>query len=77
MYEKLTAILTRFEKKCFGEWFVDQKNDGSPEHPIQMPFVVYDHAVSALEEATLDFLNEHPEMELPGYGEILKRANIE
>ena len=77
MYEKLTSILPLIDNKDFGQWFVDRINDGSPEHPFQMPFVAYDHAIINLEEAILAFMNEHPEMELPGYGEILKRANIE
>ena len=30
-----------------GTWIVDTKNDGSPEHPIQMPYVCYAEHVEA------------------------------
>ena len=51
MYEKLTSFIPLIDKRSLGEWFVNHKNDGSPEHPIQMPFVVYDHSLIDLEEA--------------------------
>ena len=77
MYEKLTIFLPEFKKKSFGEWIVDNKNDGSPEHPCHMPFVVYSQAVEDLLHAAYDFVNEHPEMMLNKYSEILENAGIQ
>ncbi len=76
MYEKLTIFLPSFRKTSFGEWIIDHNNDGSPEHPIQMPFVAYDQEVIDLESAVYGFMDEHPEMELTRYHEILESAGI-
>ena len=40
-YEQLTKFLDIFCDNNFGEWFIDRENDGSLEHPIQMPYVHY------------------------------------
>ncbi len=77
MYEKLTAFLPRLQKGHFGEWIVDTKNDGSPEHPLQFPYVVYDETVDAFSDAVYDFIDDYPEMDLRDYQEILERANIQ
>lgn len=41
MYEKLTNLLPELSDSKDGEWIIDHKNDGTEEHPIQFPFVVY------------------------------------
>ena len=41
MYEKLTSLLEDIKTDSIGQWIVDKENDGSLEHPIQMPFVHY------------------------------------
>jgi ADP-ribosyl-[dinitrogen reductase] hydrolase len=43
-------VLTKYIGKLsdtenFGDWIFDRKNDGSSEHPIQMPFINYDELV--------------------------------
>ena len=39
MFENLTKYLTEFSQGEFGSWVVDYENDGTPEHPIQIPHV--------------------------------------
>lgn len=49
MYESLTKYLDEFTGAEFGTWIVDDKNDGTPEHPLQFPFVsiplIEDHSL--------------------------------
>ena len=39
MYESLTKYLDEFTGTEFGTWIIDKKNDGTPEHPLEFPFV--------------------------------------
>ena len=74
-------VLTKYIGKIsvadsFGEWNVDSVNDGSPEHPIQMPFVGYSYLVRLFEYEFYRFNDEHPQYELYDYGGILERQGI-
>ena len=40
-YVQLTKFIDIFSKENFGEWFIDRENDGTREHPKQMPYVQY------------------------------------
>lgn len=40
-YDELTKYISLIKPNELGEWILDTKNDGTPEHPIQLPFVVY------------------------------------
>ena len=78
MYGKLTKLLPELsDSKAAGQWIADHKNDGTKEHPIQFPFVVYAEVVTKLEDNIYAFEKEHPEFSLNKYGEILKEQNIE
>jgi ADP-ribosylglycohydrolase len=59
-----------------GKWTIDHENDGTPEHPIQMPFVGYSALVISFEEEFCQFSKIHPEYDLTGYGDILKNRGI-
>ncbi len=76
MYENLTAILEQLPTSEYGKWHYDQENDGSPEHPFQLPFVIYNPTVTKLVEAIQQFVDDHPDMELTRYGEILEQSGI-
>ena len=41
MFEKLVNLLDNIKDDSIGEWVVDTENDGTSEHPIQMPYVAY------------------------------------
>ena len=77
MYESLTSLLPKLQGAEYGEWIIDRENDGSPEHPKQFPFVAYGRSVTDLENAIYRFIDEHKEMELTRYGDILEKADIQ
>ncbi|MCD7784375.1 MAG: DUF6508 domain-containing protein [Oscillospiraceae bacterium] len=77
MYESLTSFLPLLKQDSIGEWVTDRENNGMPEHPIQMPFVLYTQIVDELISSIYTFTNEHPEYELRLYGDILKDNGIE
>ncbi len=45
VYKLLTDFLPMIEEDKIGDWAIDRVNDGTPEHPIQMPFVNYSRLV--------------------------------
>ncbi len=75
-YDELTAFIPILKGDTFGEWIVDQENDGSPEHPIQLPFVRYTAAVDRFIEALYQFCETHPEYEHTRYGDTLEAYNL-
>lgn len=77
MYKSLTDFLPMLEDDKIGDWVIDRVNDGTPEHPIQMPVVNYTRIVREVEDAIYDFEKNHPEYELKCYGNILKANGIE
>lgn len=76
MYEQLTAFLDELPTTEYGRWHYDQENDGSLEHPYQLPFVIYNPIVVRLMETIQQFVDDHPDMELTRYGEILEQSGI-
>lgn len=76
MYESLTVFIDQLDSDDYGTWYVDKENDGSAEHPIQFPFVIYGRVVQELEEAVNLFAIERREMMLTGYGNILEANGI-
>ena len=45
MFEELVGLIDKIKDDSIGEWIVDKENDGTLEHPMQMPFVVYSSAL--------------------------------
>ena len=77
MFESLTVFLPQLQGDEYGEWIIDRTNDGTPEHPIQFPFVEYGRTVTDLVDAIYQFIDNHKEMELNNYRGILEASNIE
>ena len=77
MFQELTRFIERLDSEEHGNWVIDKENDGSPEHPIQMPYVNYGREAIAFEDAVYKFVDEHPEYDMKNYGEILEKAGIE
>lgn len=77
MFQKLTGFIERLDSEEHGNWVIDKENDGSPEHPIQMPYVNYGREAIAFEDAMYKFVDEHLEYDMKNYREILKKAGIE
>lgn len=76
MFEELVGLIDKIKDDSIGEWIVDKENDGTLEHPMQMPFVVYSSVVRLFEQAVYGFEEDHPEFELNRYGSILERYDI-
>ena len=76
MFEIITSFLPKIQNIDYGEWIIDRENDGTPEHPIQFPFVAYTHVVREFEDTVYRFIDEHKDMELNRYGDILSAAGI-
>lgn len=76
-FEILTNYIPMLQGDDIGEWVIDQENDGTAEHPIQMPFVNYSETVRRFIEDVYTFAEHHQEMELTRYREILKENGIE
>lgn len=55
---------------------MDNENDGSPEHPIQIPYVNYSSTVNKFTEDVYDFVDDHQEMCLNRYQGILEANGI-
>ena len=77
MFETLTSYIPKIRDIDYGEWVIDRENDGTPEHPIQFPFVAYTPLVREFEDHVYRFIDEHKDMELNHYGDILFAAGIE
>ena len=77
MFQELTGFIERLDSEEYGNWVIDKENDGSPEHPIQMPYVNYGREAIAFEDAVYKFVDEHPEYDMKNYREILEKTGIE
>ncbi|AWI35920.1 hypothetical protein BA81_16529 [Bacillus safensis FO-36b] len=76
-FESLTKYIPMLREDHIGEWVIDQENDGTAERPIQMPFVNYSETVRHFIEGVYTFAEQHQELELIRYREILKENGIE
>lgn len=76
-FSALTKYIEMFQSKDFGEWVIDKTNDGSKEHPIQMPFVNYSDAVWSFIDDLYRFSEDHEKYGLRYSITILKNHNIE
>ncbi len=76
MYEDLTAFLPKLQKIQYGTWVFDEENDGSSEHPIQMPYVSYEKIVHEFVDAVYQFVESHAAWGLKDYQNILAEAHI-
>lgn len=76
MYESLTSFIPLLKQDNVGKWVVDRENDGTPEHPIQMPFVGYSRLVYDLIDTLYVFGEEHPEYDFRHYENTLKDSGI-
>lgn len=75
-FSSLTQYIEIFHSKDFGEWVVDKVNDGSREHPIQMPYVNYSDAVWSFMDDVQRFAEENEAYGLRWCRAILEKHNI-
>ena len=76
-FAELTKYLPLLENDNIGSWIIDRKNDGTPEHPIQMPFVISSEMVHRFIDDVYAFSDNNKDFELTRYGEILERNGLE
>ena len=77
IFAELTKYLSLMEDDNIGSWIIDRENDGTPEHPIQMPFVNYSEMVHRFIDDVYNFSDNNKDFELTRYGEILERNGLE
>jgi len=76
-YEILTKYIPIIQTDSIGEWIFDKENNGTPEHPKQMPFVDYSELVHNFIEDVYTFVESNKDMKLTRYGDILKDNGLE
>ncbi len=76
-FDSLTKYLDYIDKDGFGDWVIDRKNDGTPEHPIQMPFVNYSEMVHHFIDDVYEFNENNKDFGLNRYGGILEQNGLE
>lgn len=76
-FETLTKYLPQLGDDSFGTWIIDQENDGTMVHPIQVPFVNYTEMVNNFVHDVYAFMEANPDFELNRYGEILEQNGLE
>jgi ADP-ribosyl-[dinitrogen reductase] hydrolase len=76
-FKMLTKYIGKLsDTENFGEWFIDGENEGSSEHPIQMPFVNFDDLVYMFVEEFYQFSESYPEYQLSRYSSILENNGL-
>lgn len=76
-FESLIKYLPLLEEKNIGTWIIDCENDGTLEHPIQMPFVSYSEMIDHFIDDVYEFSESHKDFGLNRYGEILEKNGLE
>lgn len=76
-FAELTAFIPRIKDDKYGEWIIDRENDGTPEHPIQFPFVHYSRVVDEFVDTLYKYCEAHPEFEHTSYGHTLESLGID
>lgn len=76
-FENLIKYLPLLEDDVIGTWFIDRENDGTPEHPKQMPFVNYSEMVHRFIDDVYAFVDENKDFELNHYYTILEQNGLE
>jgi hypothetical protein len=60
----------------FGEWITDEEGDGSPEHPITLPYTELSALALEFVGEFYDFSKAHPEYRLNEYRSILEKNGL-
>lgn len=76
-FESLTKYLSKLNTDSLGTWIIDRENDGTPEHPIQTPFVDYSDMVHRFIDDVYEYVETYKDLELNRYSEILERNGLE
>ena len=75
-FDSLTKYIPLIDADEIGHRQIDRENDGTPEYPIQFPFVVFSEMVSHFIDDVYAVVDAFPEWELNHYGQILEQNGI-
>jgi hypothetical protein len=75
-YGVLTKYIGKISNDNIGEWFIDKANDGTMDHPIQMPYVNYSDLVCDFMEDVYKFTENNQDTGLNDYHKILEEHGI-
>lgn len=75
-FTELTKYIPVIDQNEIGHWKIDRENDGTPEHPIQFPFVIYSEVVNQFVHDVYALVDQYPEWELNHYGQILEENGL-
>lgn len=76
-FEILTKYIPEVKDGTFGEWIIDCENDGTTEHPIQIPYVDYSDMIYSFLGDLADFKDRNKDLGLYDYKSILHNNGIE
>lgn len=76
-FDTLTKYIPLIDNDEIGHWYVDRENDGTPEHPIQLPFVIFSEMVNQFMLDVGAVVKQYPELELRKYHQILEENGIQ
>lgn len=76
-FDALTKYIPLIDNDEIGHWQIDRENDGTPEHPIQAPFVLYSEMVNNFVHDVYALVDQYPEWELNHYGQILEDNGLQ
>ena len=76
-FDTLTKYIPLIDNDEIGHWYVDRENDGTPEHPIQLPFVIFSEMVNQFTMDVGAVVEQYPELELRKYHQILEKNGIQ
>ena len=75
-FDVLTKYISLIRDDNIGEWVVDKENDGTPELPIQFPYVDYSEVVHSFIQDVYAFGEEFKDIGLTQYGIVLENIGI-
>jgi hypothetical protein len=76
-FEILTKYIPQLAEDEYGNWIIDRENKGTPENPIQMPFVNYSDFINVFLQDVYKCIDDNEDMELNRYGKILENNGIQ
>lgn len=76
-FKPVTKYISLIEEHDIGRWKIDRENDGTLEHPIQAPFVIYSETINNFVHDVYALVDQYPEWKLNHYGQILEDNGLQ
>ena len=77
LFATLTRFLPLLQNDEKGEVVIDRENDGSPEHPIHFPYIVYSDTVEQFSTAVYETIRDSGLFEMRDYMDVLREAGLD